>query len=509
MINFWESSVWGFILLLSVLLVTILVANILKRTIPFFKNSLIPTSVLAGGMILIVSIAYTLIIENVGNLSETMPKNLFELSVFGNYGSATNEDGATVPITGINILEVVTYHSLALGFIATAFKPDSAKLTKKRSIEVFDTGVTTVSTYLLQGALGLGITLLFPMLVGGFTAAGLILPFGYGQGTGQALNYGKIYEGLGFSNGSSFGLTIAALGFLSASIGGVIHLNITKRKLKKKLGSVEDDDEEIPMENVQAKGDSPMEGSVDKFSIQIGIVLLTYLIAYGAMYLVGLLLPGMRATIYGFNFLFGVLFASLVNHIVKRLRLRRVMKKQYINSFLMKRVAGFFFDLMVVSGIASIQFEALRQYWLSFILIGVLGAVATYFYLRVVCKKLFPSYVEEQFLMMYGMLTGTASTGLILLREQDNHLESPAADNMVYQNLPAIVLGFPLLFIATFAPSSPENPYNTIITFGIVVAFFAVLNIILFRKWIFKKKKKKDAVEIVTEPNSESSESVE
>lgn len=506
MINFWESSVWGFILLISILLVTIVLANILKRTIPFLKNSLIPTSVLAGGMILIVSIAYTLIVEHVGNLAETMPKNLFELSVFGTYGTATNEEGAAVPITGLNILEVVTYHSLALGFIATAFKPDSAKLTKKRSIEVFDTGVTTVSTYLLQGVLGMGITLLFPMLVGGFTAAGLILPFGYGQGTGQALNYGKIYEDLGFSNGSSFGLTIAALGFLSASIGGVIHLNLTQRKLKKKLGSVEDEDEEIPMESIQAKGDSPMEGSVDKFSIQIGIVLLTYIIAYGVMYLVGLLLPGMRATIYGFNFLFGVLFASLVNHIVKRLRTRRVMKKQYINSFLMKRVAGFFFDLMVVSGVASIQFEALRQYWLSFLILGVVGALSTYFYLRFICKKLFPAYVEEQFLMMYGMLTGTASTGLILLREKDNHLESPAADNMVYQNLPAIVFGFPLLFIATLAPSSPENPYNTVIALEILIAFFVILNLILFRKNIFKRKRKKDTLEEVAESTTESSE---
>ena len=155
----------------------------------------------------------------------------------------------------------------------------------------------------------------------------------------------------------------------------------------------------------------------------------------------------------------------------------------------MKRVAGFFFDLMVVSGIASIQFEAIRQYWLSFIILGIIGAFSTYFYLRVVCKKLFPGYVEEQFLMMYGMLTGTASTGLILLREQDNHLESCAADNMVYQNLPAIVFGFPLLFIATYAPQNP------IVATCLVAGFFVVLNVILFRKWIFKKRKKSECDE--------------
>ena len=60
-------------------------------------------------------------------------------------------------------------------------------------------------------------------------ASGIILCFGYGQGTGQALNYGSTYQEYGLVGGRSFGLTIAALGFLSASIGGVIYLNILKK----------------------------------------------------------------------------------------------------------------------------------------------------------------------------------------------------------------------------------------------------------------------------------------
>ena len=239
---------------------------------------------------------------------------IFDLKYFGEYGYATSDDGTKVAIGGLSVLEIITYHALALGFIATAFKPDGAKLTKKRSLEVFDTGVTTVSTYLLQGSIGLAITILIPSLVGGFKAAGLILPFGFGQGTGQALNYGKMYEAVGFGNGSSFGLTIAALGFLSASIGGIIHLSIINRKSKKKaINANADETEELTLDKIQEKGESPMTGSIDKLSIQLGIVLLTYVIAYGIMHCLGMLLPGMKATIYGFNFLIGVLIASLVN----------------------------------------------------------------------------------------------------------------------------------------------------------------------------------------------------
>jgi len=113
---------------------------------------------------------------------------------------------------------------------------------------------------------------------------------------------------------------------------------------------------------------------------------------------------------------------------------------------------------------------------------GLLGAVATYYYNYWIAKKLFPEYQEEQFLTMYGMLTGTASTGVILLREIDGDFQTPASDNMVYQNFPAIAFGFPMMILATMAPEMP------MVTLGILVVYFVVLNGVLFRRVIFKKR---------------------
>ena len=117
-------------------------------------------------------------------------------------------------------------------------------------------------------------------------------------------------------------------------------------------------------------------------------------------------------------------------------------------------------------------------------IMGVLGAIITCWYNRVVAKALFKDYPEEQFLAMYGMLTGTSSKGIILLREIDKDFKTPAADNLVYQNFPAIAFGFPIMLIATFAPG------HELLTLGILVAFFIVMNIILFRAQIFKIRKK-------------------
>ena len=459
MTNFWESNVWGCVVLAGALLGSMLLGNSIKRLTPGLRQSLLPTSVIGGVILLVIAEIYRFITGN----------EFFDTELFGG--------------NGLKTLEIITYHCLALGFIASTFKSSGAKLNKKRSAEIFNTGVTTVATYLIQGILGLGITIIAAKVVPGFfESAGILLPFGYGQGTGQAMNYGTLYETqFGFVGGKSFGLTIAALGFLSASIGGVIYLNVKKRRGTLKISS--EKREVYTADDIQKENEIPMQESIDKMTIQVGLVILAYIIAYGIMYVLGMLLPGMKAVIYGFNFLIGVLAATIVKGFLTGFKKTKVMKHEYVNNFLMTRVSNFFFDVMVVAGIAAISLGILENYWGIIIILGVVGMVATFLYDRFVAKKLFSDYYEEQFMMMYGMLTGTASTGTILLREIDGEFKTPAADNMVYQNFPAIIFGFPMMLLATLAPVKPIE------TLLILIGFFAVMNIILFRSFIFKKKK--------------------
>jgi ESS family glutamate:Na+ symporter len=201
--------------------------------------------------------------------------------------------------------------------------------------------------------------------------------------------------------------------------------------------------------------------------------------------LLSLLLPGFKSVLYGFNFLLGVLMATVLKWVLDMLRRANIVKKEYVNPFLMNRMGGFFFDLMIVAGIAAIRLDYIKQYWHVLLILGVVGAVSTYWYNHYVARKLFPRYCEQQFMAMYGMLTGTASTGMILLREVDGDFKTPVADNLVYQNLPAIVFGFPMMLLATLAPKQP------ILTFIILVAFFIVMNVILFRSKIFRRRRRR------------------
>ena len=459
--NFWDFNAWGSINLIAVLMLALIGANVLKRRVKFIKHSLIPTSVLAGLVLLITSNVYEAFTD----------VNLFDTFVFAG--------------KGLNSLEFITYHALALGFIASTLASDKATFSKKRTGEIFDTGVTTVATYLLQGVLGMGITIGFAYLIKDsiFPAAGLILPFGYGQGTGQAMNWGMIYENdYGFEGGKSFGLTIAALGFLSASLGGVVHLNILKKTGKIKIEIGKDSDE--PMEQVEGKGEIPMNGTLDKMTVQVAFVLITYISAYLLMYVLGELISGMKSVIYGFNFLLGVLAATVIKNVLNFLRKKNIITRKYTNSFLLTHISNMCFDIMIVAGIAAIRIDVVKHYWYVIVILGAVGLFSTYFYNLFIAKKLFPEYSAEQFMSMYGMLTGTASTGVMLLRELDPMYKTDAKDNMIYQNFPAIVFGFPLMLLANLAPKKPE------LTLLILFLFFIVMNVILFRRQIFKRRKK-------------------
>ena len=456
MVNFWDFSSWGFFNLTTILLASLLVANMLKRSIPWLEASLIPTSVLGGGILLVISMVYN-------NITGT---EFFNTPFFSGQGTAW--------------LELLTYHMLALGFTASALKSSGGKMSKERSVEIFNTGLTTVATYLLQAFVGMVICIWGSRYLKDLLeAAGLLLALGYGQGPGQAMNYGGIYEmSYGFVGGKSFGLTVASMGFLSASIGGVIHLNYLKRKgqivLDKGTG--------MAGETVEGQNEIPMQESIDKFTVQIALIMVAYMLAYLLMFVLGCLLPGMRATIYGFNFLLGVLAATVLKTVMNALQKRNIIHRHYTNDFLLTRATNFFYDIMVTASIAAIRMNIIGKYWVVLLAMGVAGLVVTYFYVQFICRKLFPHYAQQQFLAMFGMLSGTASTGIILLREIDGDFKTPVADNLVYQNFPAMVFGFPILLLATMAPTQPY------LTLGIVFAFMIVINILLLRSFLFKKK---------------------
>ncbi len=465
--NFWDNNVWSFIITVTILLVGMMVANMLRRSIKPLRKMLIPSSVLGGFLLLLANFAY-------------------------------KQFSGGEPMFSVQMLETITYHGLGLGFVAMSLRKVE-KINDQR-LKSFDSGVITVATYLIQAIFGLAISAgLFFIMKKGFAAAGMLLPMGYGQGPGQAYNWGRTYENLyGFENGTSFGLTVAAMGFVAASIGGVIYLNILRKKGKfsGELGSgtTSADDNEA----VMGKNEIPLSESLDKLTVQVALVfggyILAYLIMLGINAIINTGVMGdfgyntVQPLVWGFNFLFGTVCALLIKGVLGFCKKKNIIHREYTSNFMQSRIAGFMFDLMVVASIAAIDLSAFThpEFIIPLLAICIVGAAASYIFLAKICPIIYPGYADEAFLAMYGMLTGTASTGIILLREKDPTFETPAANNLVYQQIWAIVFGFPMLLLLGVAP---KGNIQLLVTLGLCILLFAVMMVILLRKQIFRKRK--------------------
>lgn len=461
MSSFADISSWSLLIQIFVLVVALLVANVVRCNVPLLRRSLLPTALLAGLLILCLKpwAAFSAMIDR-------------------------------------HVMEMITYHTLGLGFVAMALKNKKIK-SATTTLKVVETGAVTASTYIIQGLVGLLITIplfLWWNKTDFFYASGLLLPMGYGQGPGQALNFGVTYsdwaadQGLSF-HGADLGLSIAAMGFIVGSLVGVVFMNLLRRRRRL---SVRQGDrvERYTLADYQSEGEIPHSESIDKLTVQLCLVLLVYGLVFLLMYGIQSLDLGdfgtktLKPLVWGFNFLWGTLIGVLVKVIINRLRKSHVMQREYINNYTLDRIAGTCFDLMIVAGTAAIDWGHLRGLLLPLILLCLVGAAVTFWYVLRCCKKLYPDYTYEAFFSMFGMLTGTASNGMILLREIDPRFETPAANNLVLQTIPALAFGFPVLLLMGFAPQSLQN---TLITLGIMVVALAAFAIFIFRKTKNKK----------------------
>lgn len=450
---------WNVIVQFGIIAATVLFANALRRNFSFVRNTLMPTAVLGGFILLLLRATGIINMESM-------------------------------------LLEMITYHGIALGFISMSLRvPDKNRIAERGHRIGVRSGSLIVSVYLLQGFMGLliSIGLGYSLLPKTFKASGILLPMGYGQGPGQANNVGTIYESMGMLGGRSFALAIAAMGFLWACVAGVIYLNVLQKKglIKRNIG--EDISGSVTVDTFQHRGEIPISESVDKLSVQAALVVLvylaTYLFTWGLTSSISTLSEGAGNTVnsllWGFNFIVGSLLALLLRTVLELLKRRKIVRRQYQNNYLLSRISGLAFDLMIVAGIASIEIGDLSGNWTIFILMSIAGGFGTFYYLKKVTQVLYPDYYYEGFLSMFGMMTGTVSSGILLLREIDGELKTPAANNLVTGSVSAIVFGIPMLILIGMAPKSELMLWLTL--FLIVVYFFVLLRITLG----FKGKKVK------------------
>ena len=140
---------WSLLIQIFIITAAMLIGNIIRRKIGFMNRSLIPTALIGGLLIFLLKL--------IPSFNDLIDKNT---------------------------MEIITYHTLALGFIAMSLRVKKESCVTSTT-KVIETGVLTIGTYIVQALVGLVITVpLFLYCIDSewfgniFYAGGLLLQIG-------------------------------------------------------------------------------------------------------------------------------------------------------------------------------------------------------------------------------------------------------------------------------------------------------------------------------------------
>lgn len=414
----------------------LIAGTILRRYIPFFQRFLIPNNIIGGFIGLILG-------SQVLNI---------------------------IPLDG-NRLGMYVYHLLALTFIVLGLRQSKTSFGKGPVSKAF----IELACYITQAMAGLlvAFTVIYFFNPDFFAGIGFLVPLGFGMGPGIAYTMGHSWEKAGLVNGGMIGITFAVIGFLIAYVAGITLVNRGIRRGETALIKGQESLNRDIRTGIVKENSPGVAGfltlspeAIEPMAFQVGLIGSIYLLTYLVIRGITLLMESgglgeFSDTLWSFHFVIGLLIAVGVRRILD------ITKKSYvIDKGLMNRASGVSVDFLITGSVAAISLTVIGQYWIPIIFMSGIAALNTFFIIRWASKRAFDDFFFERFIGIFGEMTGTINSGLVLVRITDPEFETPAAEDLAYGGGIALFLGFPLLILLNL----PIVFFNNSIT-GYWIAF--------------------------------------
>lgn len=265
-------------------------------------------------------------------------------------------------------------------------------------------------------------------------AFGLMLATGFAGGHGTAAAVGTAFEGLGWDEARSLGMTSATVGILAAVIGGILLVKLgTIRGNTKFIADFKELPESlrtgfIPQEKQEPIGKeitSPM--SIDPLAYQFVIVFMVALGGYYLSKLASYFFPALSLPVFSCAFIMGL----VAKKVFKFLGAENTLEPKVLS-----RLSGTFTDLLVAFGIGSIKLPVVIKYAVPLTILFVFGIVYCLFMFFYLAPRMLKSYWYEKALFTWGWATGTMAMGIAILRVADPKLESGSLDDFAFAYMP-------------------------------------------------------------------------
>ncbi|PKL06320.1 MAG: sodium:glutamate symporter [Spirochaetae bacterium HGW-Spirochaetae-9] len=409
---------WKVIIDAGLISSALILATFIRSKVRFFQKYLIPNALTAGFILLPV---YNFVLPSIG----------YKMNGLGD----------------------LVYHLLNFSFIAMSLRSSPPKVKGHKGGSVLGMSTGILMGYASQALLGLGLTLLFIPSV--HHAFGLHLPLGFALGPGQAYAIGKGWEAMGFEGGASVGLTFAAIGYLWACFGGVVLINMGIRKGWISAEMLKFMKDKTLLTGIMAKNEQkPVGGrlttdseAIDSFSFHVAAVCVVYFLSFLLLKGLTILLgfagktgAELAANFWGINFIFSALSAIVVRRIIDLLKVGYVLDDDTLT-----RVSGFSVDFMVAGALAAISLVFVGKYWLPIVIMSTICGLMVSITVPWVSSRMFHDYKFERMLMLYGVSTGTLSTGLALLRVMDPEFKSKVSSDYMLSAGLTFILAIPFI----------------------------------------------------------------
>jgi ESS family glutamate:Na+ symporter len=451
--------IWKVVIEFAMLSISLLIATLLRANLRFLQKFLVPNAITAG----FIGLGLIYLLEKV--FPEVMPSR----EILGN----------------------IVYHLLAITFISIGLKKRERYISKNSLATAFHLTLG----YAVEGFIGYSITLvlMFTLMPDLFPTFGMLFAIGFGQSSGQAFALGKQWEALGFMNGSTVGLTFGAIGFLWACFVGVPFLNWgIKRGYLKGV-------EKRMLENRGFLGRGAEKPHTGKGTTHQDVIASgTFHLAFiGFIYLVdfffiksvvwalnragGEFFTQFGNILWAYHAFFATLFALLAGKILDRFRVHHVLDNDTLTSIGASSV-----DFLVAAAIMAIELAFIVQYIIPIVIICVIGGVVVMVMVVFLARRSFNDYFFERVISIFGLLTGTVSTGLALLRVIDPEYRTPAASDLVLGSGFSLFIGFPLLFLINI-PALNRTTKVFLLTDVAIVGYMIILVILMIALRLLRK----------------------
>ena len=283
------------------------------------------------------------------------------------------------------------------------------------------------------------------------SAFGVMLSTGFYGGHGTAAAIGSAFEGLGWDEATSLGMTTATVGVIAAIVGGLIIIkDAAKHKYTNYISDFKDLPNELrsgllPKEKRESMGEittSPI--SIESLTYHLAMV---FVVAFGGYMIsqgVKSFAPKLELPVFSCAFIVGLLLKKIFD---------ATKVSDYICPKTTSSLSSMFTDLLVAFGVASIKLSVVVKYAVPLVVLIVFGLVLVYFSAFYIGRRILKKDWFEKSIFAWGWWTGTMAMGIALLRIVDPKMQSKALDDYALAYLPAapveiLLISFvPILFV--------------------------------------------------------------